>query len=315
MMRRCMSRPAVCYDGPMDERPQSQRRQAYTDSFSRSEDPLTQLGLPARTGKTGRLEPTEPPPAGRPLSAADPVAARRPQTARLPRTQALPPVGTGPLAQKIDKALDKGADSLAALLFGAVQAVVVPLLKALVYPLVLVQQVLMVPLNGFMALVDRLTGWMGPAAPVPAKAAAAPTRRAPATTQLAPQPATQDAAAASTILDLGFVSLYQQGIRFATVRNLPLVNPEHLQLPDAEAIVMARAILEIQGCAQLAAELPHPERGPYAGRPIAEVMALVDRREVIGFLAYVLAHPKPFLERSLKLADAFATWIHKGAPN
>jgi hypothetical protein len=297
----------------MDERPNPQRRQAYTDSFSRSEDPLTQLGLPARTGKTGKLEPTAAPPPGRPLSTEGPAESRRPQTARLPRTQNLQQLGTGPLAQKIDKALDKGADSLATILFGAVQAVVVPLLKAIAYPLILVQQIIMVPLNAFMAVIERFTGApavTAPARPAPASGAA---RRAPATARMA-QPA-QEAAAPSTTVDLGFVSLSQQGIRFSTVRNLPLVNPEHLQLPDAEAIVMARAILEIQGCAQLAGDLPPPEKGPYAQRSIAEVMALVDRREVIGFLAYVISHPKPFLERQLKLADAFATWIHKGAPN
>jgi hypothetical protein len=304
----------------MDD-PGSERRKAYTDSFSRSEDPLTQLGLPARTGKTGRLEPTEPPPAGRPLSTTGPADGRRPQTTRLPRTQTLPQFGTGPLAQKIDKALDKGADSLAAVLFGAVQAVVLPLLKIVTYPLILVQQLVMVPLQWFTALFEAVTGAIAPVAEPsprpgpggPPRPPAGSARRAPATTLLAP--AVPEAAAPPTAADLGFVSLFQQGIRFTTVRNLPLVNLDHLQLPDAEVIVMARAILEIQGCAHLAAELPAPDKGSYAGQPIAEVMALVDRREVIAFLAYVVTHPKPFLDRQLKLADAFATWIHKGAPS
>jgi hypothetical protein len=290
----------------------SERRKAYTDSFSRSEDPLTQLGLPARTGKTGRLEPTEPAPAGRPLSTAGPADGRRPQTTGLPKTQNLPQFGTGPLAQKIDKALDKGADSLAAVLFGAVQAVVLPLLKIVTYPLILLQQLVMIPLQWCTTLFEAVTGVITPVADPPPRPAAGAARRAPATTQLAPA---VPAAAPTTAVDLGFVSLFQQGIRFMTVRSLPLVNADHLQLPDAEVIVMARAILEIQGCAQLAAELPAPEKGPYAGRSIAEVMALVDRREVIAFLAYVVTHPKPFLDRQLKLADAFATWIHKGAPS
>jgi hypothetical protein len=300
----------------MDERQNPQRRQAYTDSFSRSEDPLTQLGLQPRTGKTGRLEPTPPPPPGRPLSTESAPEQRRPQTQRLPGTQNLPKAGTTPLVQKLDKALDKGADGLAAILFGTAQAVIVPLLKAITYPLILLQQLVMLPLQWFTAGIDKVNGAVSggsPAKPAAKPSSAGTPRRAPATSQLAAP--VQAAAAPTPAPDLGFVSLFQQGIRFLTVRNLPLVNPEHLQLPDAEAIVMARAILEIQGCAQLAGDLPPPEKGPYAGRAIADVMALVDRREVIGFLAYAIAHPKPFLERQLKLADAFATWIHKGAPS
>jgi hypothetical protein len=301
----------------MDERPQPQRRQAYTDSFSRSEDPLTQLGLPPRTGKTGRLEPVAPPPPGRPLSTTG-DSARRPQTARLPRTQSLQSLGTGPLSQKIDKALDKGADGLASILFGTAQAIIVPLLKVLTYPLILAQQVVMLPLQWFTAAIDAITGMMGGFAqskPSPRPPAAGTARRAPATTLLAQPAQAAPPPPPAPALELGFVSLFQQGIRFLTVRNLPLVNPEHVHLPDAEAIVMARAILEIQGCAQLAGALPPTDKGPYAGRSIAEVMALVDRREVLAFLAYVITHPKPFLDRQLKLADAFATWIHKGAPS
>ncbi|MBC7545313.1 MAG: hypothetical protein H7338_21520 [Candidatus Sericytochromatia bacterium] len=285
----------------MDKKPK--RRHEYTDSFSRSEDPMTALGLPARSGQTGRLQPLPPTPAGRPLSAE--VPAPRPPVARSPIKIRIAALGTGPLAQKFDSVLDKGADSLATVLFGAVQVVIMPLIKVLSWPLVLIQYLITLPLQMVTGVIDFVTGLMGGFATPPGRPAVS-TRRA--ATPTAPPPP-------ETSLELGFVSLYQQGIRFLTVRNVALVNPEHLQLSDADAIIMARALLEIQASAQFADDLPSPVKGPYADRPISEIMALIDRRELFAFLAYVESHPQPFLERQLKLSEAFATWVHKGAPN
>ena len=263
-----------------------QRRHAYTDTFARGDDPLAKLGLPARTGQTGRLQPPPPPPSGRPLSFDEPAPTRAPATRLLPAA----PRHTGSLADRLDDAIERGSQGLATMATDTAHAVAVPVLEAMRKPL---------------AALQRVITWSGTF--MPGQADASPT---PAAVQ---PPRREPGPTAPT--SLGFVRLHRQGIRFLTVRNQPLMHADQMASPGAARILMARAVMEIQGSAAYADDLPAPTSGPYARQAIAEVMAVVDRRELLRFLAYVEAHPQPYRARSRKLVDAFATWIHKGAPN
>lgn len=103
--------------------------------------------------------------------------------------------------------------------------------------------------------------------------------------------------------------LLERGISFMSIRNAPLLQDIH-----QERQAVTRALDEIRSCANYAKDLPTPNRGRFSGIPIAHALASVTVDDLEAFLLYVSQHPKPFQEQQLKLAEAYATWIHKGTP-
>ncbi|MFN8673570.1 MAG: hypothetical protein U0457_15975 [Candidatus Sericytochromatia bacterium] len=112
-----------------------------------------------------------------------------------------------------------------------------------------------------------------------------------------------------------FSELAQKGIVFLNIKNNELYDPSVTMLTDqAEEELMKRALKEVNDCARLAKSLPSPTKGRYIGQDMEEILKNAQIGDLKLFLQYVYTHPKPFMERSLRLSEAFATWAHKGAP-
>lgn len=112
-----------------------------------------------------------------------------------------------------------------------------------------------------------------------------------------------------------FGELSNQGIVFLNIKNLPMydLNKSDFSIEE-EQEMLDNAVREINNCAKLAKSLPSPTKGRYINKPMLEILENARMEDLKAFLQYVYTHPKPFVERQLRLSEAFATWAHKGAP-
>lgn len=112
-----------------------------------------------------------------------------------------------------------------------------------------------------------------------------------------------------------FSELAEKGIVFLNIKNNELydVNMKNISKEEEEEL-LKRAIKEVNECARLAKSLPSPTKGRYVGQEMEEILKNAQISDFKLFMQYVYTHPKPFIERRLRLSEAFATWAHKGAP-
>jgi hypothetical protein len=112
-----------------------------------------------------------------------------------------------------------------------------------------------------------------------------------------------------------FGELARKGIVFLNIKNITLYDENKKDFNvEEEQELLDTAIKEIHNCAKLAKSLPSPSKGKYANRTMVDILENAAMPDLKLFLQYVYTHPKPFIERRLRLSEAFATWAHKGAP-
>jgi hypothetical protein len=112
-----------------------------------------------------------------------------------------------------------------------------------------------------------------------------------------------------------FGELAKKGIVFLNIKNATLYDEKRTDFSvEEEQELLDKGIKEINNCARLAKNLPSPTKGRYVSRPMEEILENAGMNDLKAFLQYVYTHPKPFIERRLRLSEAFATWAHKGAP-
>lgn len=120
-------------------------------------------------------------------------------------------------------------------------------------------------------------------------------------------------------LDWHFGKILEKKIFFSTIHNRPFLTERDIQAyhPDDLQLMhdwMKRGLDEIHNCAPYGQKLPTPQKGPYTGIPMYDILLQVKLNELQRFLGFVYHRPQPFQTKALKLSEAFATWAHKGAP-
>lgn len=112
-----------------------------------------------------------------------------------------------------------------------------------------------------------------------------------------------------------FGELASSGILFLNIKNTAMydLNKTNFTIEE-EQDMLDNAVKEIHNCAKLAKSLPSPTKGRYINKPMVEILENARMEDLKAFLQYVYTHPKPFIDRQLRLSEAFATWAHKGAP-
>lgn len=112
-----------------------------------------------------------------------------------------------------------------------------------------------------------------------------------------------------------FGELSRKGIVFLNIKNMVLYEENKKDFTvEEEQQLLDNALKEIHNCAKLAKNLPSPNKGKYVSRTMVDILENANMSDLKLFLQYVYTHPKPFIERRLRLSEAFATWAHKGAP-
>lgn len=112
-----------------------------------------------------------------------------------------------------------------------------------------------------------------------------------------------------------FGELSKKGIIFLNIKNNRIYELSQRGFTvEEEHNLLETAIKEINNCARLAKSLPSPTKGRYVNMNMEEILSNAQMDDLKAFLQYVYTHPKPFIERQLRLSEAFATWAHKGAP-
>ncbi|MBC7473443.1 MAG: hypothetical protein H7263_04075 [Candidatus Sericytochromatia bacterium] len=112
-----------------------------------------------------------------------------------------------------------------------------------------------------------------------------------------------------------FSELSLKGIVFLNIKNILMYDLNKKEFTvEEEQELLDGAVKEINNCARLAKSLPSPTKGKYVDQPMVNILENANMSDLKMFLQYVYTHPKPFVERKLRLSEAFATWAHKGAP-
>lgn len=116
-----------------------------------------------------------------------------------------------------------------------------------------------------------------------------------------------------------FGTLLEQKIFFGTIHGRPFLTERDVEVyrpGDAQQAYewMTRGLDEIRNCAPYGQKLPMAKKGPYMNIPMYDVLMQISYEDMEAFLSFVLNRPAPFQQKALKLSEAFATWVHKGAP-
>jgi len=114
-----------------------------------------------------------------------------------------------------------------------------------------------------------------------------------------------------------FGTLADEGILFYTVKNETLSNLLTGNKPltlEEDMSLLDKGIEEIKKCAKMSGSLPTPVNGNFANIPMPQILESVTHEFLQNFFRYVHRYPKPFMEKKIKLAEAYATWAYKGAP-
>lgn len=84
---------------------------------------------------------------------------------------------------------------------------------------------------------------------------------------------------------------------------------------DEEQIARSRSLEAIREAQAAGRILGKPSAGGYLGRDPSEVMAQVASEDLKAFLAFVLANPRSFMQRPLRISEAFLAWlVDRGEP-
>jgi hypothetical protein len=84
---------------------------------------------------------------------------------------------------------------------------------------------------------------------------------------------------------------------------------------DEEQVALARCLEALHEAKAAGTHLGKPAQGAYLGRDPAEVMGQACAEDVKAFLAFVLANPRSFMQRPVRLSDAFLAWlVDRGEP-
>ncbi|MEZ0368402.1 MAG: hypothetical protein ACAI44_04860 [Candidatus Sericytochromatia bacterium] len=116
-----------------------------------------------------------------------------------------------------------------------------------------------------------------------------------------------------------FGNLLENKIFFSTIHGRPFLTERDIEVfhpADAQQAYewMTRGLDEIRNCAPYGQKLPTPKKGPFMNIPMYDVLRQISYEDLEAFLHFVLNRPQPFQQKALKLSEAFATWVHKGAP-
>lgn len=145
--------------------------------------------------------------------------------------------------------------------------------------------------------------------PIPQAAEQPSSQSAPASTSApATEPSLLDKV--SDIAPVEYVPLYYKSIRFLTFDKQPLV-PEGLDDEGINRAFFDNAITDLKKCLKVVQKLPDPKEGPYQGIPIVYIFKHVRPDDLRFFLHYVHQKPKTFVDKNLKISEAFATWLIK----
>ncbi len=84
---------------------------------------------------------------------------------------------------------------------------------------------------------------------------------------------------------------------------------------DEEQIALARCLEALHEAKAAGTLLGKPAQGAYLGRDPEDVMGQASAEDVKTFLAFVLANPRSFMQRPIRLSDAFLAWlVDRGEP-
>lgn len=111
--------------------------------------------------------------------------------------------------------------------------------------------------------------------------------------------------------------LARKGIVFLTLKETPIINVEDayfVTTESSEEELLIKALNEIRMASELAKDLPSPDKGRYCGIPMKDILKSIQDQDLQLFLTFVENHSLPFIQNQFKIAEAYATWIHKGAP-
>lgn len=79
--------------------------------------------------------------------------------------------------------------------------------------------------------------------------------------------------------------------------------------PSEEEIARARALAALHEARAAGRILGKPAAGAYAGREAEAIMGEASAADLQAFLAFVLANPRGFLDRPLRISEAFLAWL------
>lgn len=116
-----------------------------------------------------------------------------------------------------------------------------------------------------------------------------------------------------------FGTLLEQKVFFSTIHGRPFLTERDIEVyrpGDAQQAYewMTRGIDEIRNCAPYGQKLPTPKKGPFSHMPMYDILRDINYDQMEQFLTFCQNRPQPFQQKALKLSEAFATWVHKGAP-
>lgn len=116
-----------------------------------------------------------------------------------------------------------------------------------------------------------------------------------------------------------FGTLLEGKVFFSTIHSRPFLTERDIEVyqPGHEQQAfewMTRGLDEIRNCAPYGQKLPTPKKGPYMNIPMYDILREITYDDLEKFLLFVSNRPLPFQQKPLKLSEAFATWVHKGAP-
>lgn len=116
-----------------------------------------------------------------------------------------------------------------------------------------------------------------------------------------------------------FGTLLENKIFFCTIHSRPFLTERDIEVYHPGDLHqayewMTRGVEEIRNCAPYGQKLPTPKKGPFMNTPMYDILKQISHEDLELFLRFVCNRPQPFQQKPLKLSEAFATWVHKGAP-
>ena len=111
--------------------------------------------------------------------------------------------------------------------------------------------------------------------------------------------------------------LSKKGVTFYTIKNeliSNLLKEERCLTMAEENAILDASVEEIKRCAKMSGGLPNPTSGKFVNIPMPQILEAATKEYLQQFLIYVEKHPNPFLGKTIKLAEAYATWAYKGTP-
>lgn len=200
-------------------------------------------------------------------------------------------------------------------LIDGLRAMTIGVAKAIVVEFTTVLRTISEKLGGSPAAQPRQPSQRTPRQPVPRNPTTNLTGPLPPGTEPLPAPVTPTV----PTYPVGFGTLLENKIFFATIHNRPFLTEQDVREyqpgnAQQEYDWMTRAVEEIRNCAPYGQKLPTPTKGAFLGIPMFDILREIEHDDLAKFLKFVNNRPQPFKQKALKLSEAYATWVHKGAP-